>query len=135
MMDARPLYPEGHHPVRRNYTPDSMHRISPLSRSDRPVRYYYIDFGLSVQFPPGVSPYVLGDVGRDAEVPELSEVIPYDAYKADIYALGNLFYKEFHEVCPSPSHLPLCCGLTTAAAIQQHGVHDRPARAHEATPA
>ncbi|RPD57465.1 kinase-like protein [Lentinus tigrinus ALCF2SS1-7] len=97
MMDARPLYPQGHHPVQLNYTPDGMYRISPLSRTDRPVRYYYIDFGLSVQFPKGASPYVVGDVGRDTDVPELSETVPYDAFKVDIFALGNLFYKEFYD--------------------------------------
>ncbi|RPD57823.1 kinase-like protein [Lentinus tigrinus ALCF2SS1-7] len=95
MMDARPLYPQGHHPVKRNHTPDGMYRISPLSRTDRPVRYYYIDFDLSVRFPVGGSTYVVGDVGRDTDVPELSEDIPYDAFKVDVFALGNLFYKEF----------------------------------------
>ena len=102
MMDARPLYPEGYHPVRQNYTPDGMYTISPLSRTDRPVRYYYIDFGLSVQFAPGAAPYVVGDVGRDTDVPELSDSVPYDAFKVDIFALGNLFYKEFYQVSPRP---------------------------------
>ncbi|KAI0700983.1 kinase-like domain-containing protein [Cerioporus squamosus] len=97
MMDARPLYPEGYHPVRQNYTPDAMYRISPLSRTDRPVRYYYIDFGLSVQFPPGAAPYVVGDVGRDTDVPELSDTIPYNPFKVDVFALANLFYKEFYQ--------------------------------------
>ena len=99
MVDARPLYPEGHHPVRTDHTPDGVYPISPLSRTDRPVRYYYIDFGLSTQFPEGTSPLVVGDVGRDNEVPELSEDVPYDAFKVDVYALGNLFFKEFYQVC------------------------------------
>ncbi len=103
MMDARPLYPEGHHPVRQDYTPDGMYRISPLSRTDRPVRYYYIDFGLSVQFSKAASPYVVGDVGRDTEVPELSDTVAYDAFKVDIFALGNLFCKEFYQVRPISS--------------------------------
>ncbi|KAI0700981.1 kinase-like domain-containing protein [Cerioporus squamosus] len=98
MMDARPLYPEGYHPVRQNYTADALYRTSPLSRTDRPVRYYIIDFGLSVQFPKGASPYVVGDVGRDTEVPELSETVPYDAFKVDVMSLGNLFYKEFYQL-------------------------------------
>ena len=99
MMDARPLYPEGYHPVRQNYTPDGMYTISPLSRTDRPVRYYYIDFGLSERFAPGAPSLVIGDVGRDDEVPELSSTVPYDGYKADIHALGNLFHKELELVC------------------------------------
>lgn len=98
MMDGRPLYPQGHHPVRRNRSPDLLEKLTPLRRIDHDVKYFYVDFGLSVRFPPGASSQVLGNVGRDAEVPELSWTVPYDAYKADVYALGNLFYKEFQLV-------------------------------------
>ncbi|KAI0700985.1 kinase-like domain-containing protein [Cerioporus squamosus] len=94
MMDASSLYPQGHHPVQRNYSADMIDEVKPLSRTDHPVRYYYVDFGLSERFSPGDSSLVVGDVGRDAEVPELSSTVPYDGYKADIYALGNLFFNE-----------------------------------------
>ncbi|OSC97554.1 kinase-like protein [Trametes coccinea BRFM310] len=94
MMDGRALYPQGHHPVWRNRSPDAIEDLVPLARMDHPVKYYYIDFGLSVRFSPDQSSLVVGDVGRDAEVPELSSTVPYDAFKADIYALGNLFDKE-----------------------------------------
>ena len=83
--------------------------LKPLSRMEHPVRYYYIDFGLSEHFAPGASSLVVGDVGRDAEVPELSSTTPYDGYKADIYALGNFFYKEFVQVCGG------CVGLLRTA--------------------
>ena len=99
MMDGWPLYPGGFHPIRRRFSPDAIEKIKPLSRMDHPVRYFYIDFGLSEHFAPGASSLVVGDVGRDAEVPELSSTVPYDGYKADIYALGNFFYKEFVQVC------------------------------------
>ncbi|EIW54109.1 uncharacterized protein TRAVEDRAFT_51834 [Trametes versicolor FP-101664 SS1] len=95
MMDGRPLYPQGHHPVRTDSSVDAIDQLKPLRRIDHPIKYFYIDFGLSARFPPGASSLVLGDVGRDAEVPELSWDVPYDAYKADIHALGNLFFKEF----------------------------------------
>ncbi|KAI8971014.1 kinase-like protein [Trametes punicea] len=97
MMDAKALYPEGHHPVRLDFSPDAIYSITPLPRAGRGVKYYYIDFGLSRIFPEGSSRHVVGDVGRDAEVPELSSTIPYDAFKVDIYALGNLYAKEFQE--------------------------------------
>ena len=71
------------------------------------MRYYYIDFGLSVQFPPGAPTVTVGDVGRDTEVPELSATVPYDAFKVDIFALGNLFYKEFYQVSPRLDHAHL----------------------------
>ncbi|OBZ69510.1 hypothetical protein A0H81_10164 [Grifola frondosa] len=95
MMDGRPLYPNGHHPLRRNHTVDGIFEIPPLSRIDHPVKYYFIDFDLSRHFPEGTAPSVLGRVGRDKEVPELSSDTPYDAFKVDVYALANLYDKEF----------------------------------------
>ncbi|KAI0365108.1 kinase-like protein [Pilatotrama ljubarskyi] len=97
MMDAKALYPDGHHPVRLGYAPDAIHKVTPLSRAEHRVHYYYIDFGLACLFPEGSSHYVVGDVGRDTEVPEVSSDIPYDAFKVDIFALGNLYSKEFEE--------------------------------------
>ncbi|OSC97551.1 kinase-like protein [Trametes coccinea BRFM310] len=95
MMDGSSLFPNGHHPVYRTCSLDLIEDLTPLLRIDHPVKYFYVDFGLSVRFKPGASSLVVGDVGRDEEVPELSSTVPYDAFKADIYALGNLFDKEF----------------------------------------
>ncbi|KAI0919176.1 hypothetical protein AcV5_002161 [Taiwanofungus camphoratus] len=95
MMDARALYPHGHHPIRRNYSTDAIFEVTPLYRIDHPVKYYFIDFELSVHFPEDVTPYVVGRTGRDKEAPELSQDVPYDAFKVDIFALGNLYDKEF----------------------------------------
>ncbi|KAI0669517.1 kinase-like domain-containing protein [Trametes maxima] len=97
MMDATPLYPDGHHPVRLDHSPDAVYPVTALPRSEHKIHYYYIDFGLSHHFPPGASPFVMGDVGRDSEVPELSSHVPYDAFKVDIYAIGNLYATEFEE--------------------------------------
>lgn len=62
------------------------------------MHYYYIDFGFAVRFPEGASTYVVGDIGHDGEVPELSSDVPYEAFKVDIFALGNLFFKHFEQV-------------------------------------
>ncbi|KAI0800216.1 kinase-like domain-containing protein [Fomes fomentarius] len=97
MMDARPLYPDGYHPVHQNYTRDALYRVSPLSRLQNPVRYYFIDFGLSTRFPPDASSYVVGEIGRDTDVPELSDHVPYDAFKVDIFSMGNVYHKEFEQ--------------------------------------
>ncbi|KAI0669474.1 kinase-like domain-containing protein [Trametes maxima] len=97
MMDGRALYPQGHHPIWRERSPDAIEDLEPLYRIDHSVKYFYVDFGLSVRFPPGSPTLVVGDVGRDAEVPELSSTVPYDAFKADIYALGNFFDQELEK--------------------------------------
>ncbi|KAI0629604.1 kinase-like domain-containing protein [Trametes polyzona] len=95
MMDARPLYPDGYHPLRMHRAPNGVHDAILLPRIDHPVQYYYIDFGLSTRFPEGARPMAIGKVGRDMEIPELSDTVPYDAFKADVYALGNMLGKEF----------------------------------------
>ncbi|KAI0629617.1 kinase-like domain-containing protein [Trametes polyzona] len=97
MMDGSLLYPDGHHPVRTNYTPDALFEIKPPLRGSKKIKYYYIDFGLSSVFPEGTSPYVVGRVGRDKEVPELSSTVPYDAFKVDIFTLGNMYYQSFEQ--------------------------------------
>lgn len=97
-MDGRALYPDGHHPVRTEYLPDGVLDAHPLARSGSGVRYLFIDFGLSQLFEEGEPTVVLGCTGRDKEIPELSNEVPYDAYRADVFALGNLYYKEFLSV-------------------------------------
>ncbi|GBE85429.1 predicted protein [Sparassis crispa] len=98
MMDGSPLYPQGHHPQRTESSPNGIFLLSPLSRIDHPVRYYFIDFGISTLFEDGQSPYVVGREGRDKELPELSDDVPYNAYKVDIFILGNLFKRDFLQV-------------------------------------
>ncbi|KAH9949301.1 kinase-like domain-containing protein [Amylocystis lapponica] len=95
MMDGRPLYPQDHHPIRKNHTVDAIYEVSHLARIDHPVQYYFIDFEISVHIPEGTPPLVVGRIGRDKSVPELSFDVPYDAFKVDIYALGNLYDQEF----------------------------------------
>lgn len=128
MMDAKPLYPNGHHPVRISYSPDTLYPVSALPRAGRDIKYYYIDFGLASWFPQGSSTYVVGDVGRDADVPELSDTVPYDAFKVDIFALGNLFSKEFEQVSLS---VPASYSANLCAEIQEHGLPALPDRAYD----
>ena len=87
---------------------DAIHELRPLSRTSSPVRYYFIDFGLSRMFKERESPLVLGRTGRDKEIPELSSEVPYDAFRADVFALGNLYYKELVSVSDRSRHVPEC---------------------------
>ena len=98
MMDGRALYPNGHHPIRRKFSEDAVYKLTPLSRLEHPVRYFFIDFGISIRFGEGASPQTMGIEGRCKEAPEMSFTDPYDAFKVDVFALGTLYLKEFLEV-------------------------------------
>ncbi|KII93066.1 hypothetical protein PLICRDRAFT_35234 [Plicaturopsis crispa FD-325 SS-3] len=100
MMDATALYPEGWHPWRLNYAPNAIAEVSPVaSRIDLPVRYYFIDFGLSMRFSAGESPIIRtrGGIPQERTVPELLVDAPYDAYKVDIYILGCVYRKQLYQ--------------------------------------
>ncbi|KAI0827759.1 kinase-like domain-containing protein [Trametes gibbosa] len=96
MMDAKALYPNGHHPVRLGFSTDGRAPVSAFPRAGRNVRYFYIDFGWSSRFAEGESTMVVGDVGR-AYVPEITSPVPHDAFKVDIFALGDLYSQEFEQ--------------------------------------
>lgn len=58
---------------------------------DIPVKYYFIDFGISTRFSPDEHPrLVVGRQGLDDKVPELSDTVPYDPFKTNIFIIGNL---------------------------------------------
>ena len=99
MMDASAMYPHGFHPVHSSSLPDGKTLAWPQRRTSVHVRYYFIDYGLSTCFPPNTHPrLVVGEDGRDKEVPELSGDVPYDPFKVDIYIIGNLFRRMFYDV-------------------------------------
>ncbi|KAH9893444.1 kinase-like domain-containing protein [Cubamyces lactineus] len=92
MMDATALYPRGFHPVQTRSLPDISDYAPVLPRSSAPIKYYFLDFGISTQFDQGdQSRLVIGRDGLERSVPELSDDVPYDPFKVDICILGALF--------------------------------------------
>jgi hypothetical protein len=88
MMDESGVVPTGSH-FCRPWTRNGMKKISWHDRCTvAPIRYYYIDFGLSTRQKDAIA---LGIFGQVKTVPEQSETIPYDPYKADVYQLGYTF--------------------------------------------
>lgn len=95
-MDAGAMYPGGFHPIHDVMVPNLTAFPPYFTRSESSVKYYFVDFGLSVYIPPGRHPkHALGWHGRDREVPELSLTIPSDPFKTNIFIIGNLFRKVF----------------------------------------
>lgn len=100
MVDIDSLYPEGYHPVYLTRDPAAQRLCRTLPRGYAPVKYYFIDFGMSVYWPPNWegNRLVLGTAGRDQDVPELSLTVPYDPFKVDIRIIGNMLRQSLHEV-------------------------------------
>jgi hypothetical protein len=99
LMDATHMYPLGFHPVVNLFLDDMRTPAPRISRLDAGVKYYFIDYGISSYFPPGSRrELVLGIAGRDQDVPELSDDVPYDPFKVDIFTIGNVIRGEVQDV-------------------------------------
>ncbi|KAJ7267694.1 kinase-like domain-containing protein [Mycena haematopus] len=99
MMDGAHLYPRGFHPQEQNYTPDYKSKNPPhYTRTRLPVKYYFIDFGLSRRYDPWpasgppLEPIILGG---DKSPPEHSQAGDCDPFPTDIYFVGNLIRRHF----------------------------------------
>ena len=102
-MDPKTMYPEGFHPVKTAYKRDYSGIAYYIPRSVIGVRYYYADFGISKHLPDADGPRVTtGNLGRDRDPPELSNTIPYDPFKLDIFIIGNMLRQEFCDVIFPP---------------------------------
>ena len=83
-----------------------------------PAKYYYVDFVSSSHVPQDApDKLVVGRYGRDQYVPELSDTVPYDPFKVDIYIIGNVLFFEFLAVIPSTTSLMFSVVTETCAEI------------------
>ncbi|KAL1746522.1 kinase-like domain-containing protein [Schizophyllum fasciatum] len=101
MMDASPLYDHPYHPRRPELRRDFKGKAKAHTRTERPVTYYLIDFGLSrrydLPFERALEEPVLGG---DKTVPEFQNGSgPYDPFPTDVYYLGNMIRRTFLEGC------------------------------------
>ncbi|EIM86823.1 kinase-like protein [Stereum hirsutum FP-91666 SS1] len=98
VMDPGKMYPRGFHPdhVMRDARGRSLANVRTRTQAGG-VKYFFIDFGESMRFGENEEPLV--SVIRKASIfaPEMEDesVLLYDAYKADIYALGMTFELQF----------------------------------------
>ncbi|KZV79520.1 hypothetical protein EXIGLDRAFT_631816 [Exidia glandulosa HHB12029] len=110
MIDFKTLYPPSirWHPQRPGYNDDTTQYIDPCRRWRGNARYYIIDFGISSRFE-GPGPHlVTGTFGRDQGPPELSDHVPYDLFKIDVFILANFFLDRYVSVSPSMPFLSGC---------------------------
>ena len=97
MLDPTHLYPESFHPVatnlNKNYSGDAKH----FTRTQRPLKYYFIDFGLSRRYDPSdANPKEVPIWGGDKAVPEFQNSNePRDPFATDVFYIGNAIKKDF----------------------------------------
>jgi hypothetical protein len=102
MYDPSEMYPQGYHPTQIDRSPDFKGRAKRYTRTQRPPRYYLIDFGLSRYY---ASRNVLDEPlrGGDRSAPEHQSGRLCNPFHTDIYYLGNLVREEFMRVrSPDP---------------------------------
>lgn len=97
MLDPSNMYPEGFHPIKIDRSRDFKRRAKGYTRTQRPTRYYLIDFGLSRQYS---SRDALDEPlrGGDKSAPEHRHGRPCNPFHTDIYYLGNLIREHFMKV-------------------------------------
>lgn len=140
-MDATNLIPGGFHPRLLDKTFDFKRQIKPLKRSSlkEPVRYYFIDFGLSSWFrkvdsddseatvngpaDKSLRRLVKGNKCQDPHISELNSSRPYDPFLLDIGILGNVFKRAFVNVRPIFSGFNLS-RVSTLTEIFESGISD-----------
>lgn len=110
MMESKDMFPEGYHPQRFSFCarryglmrkPDLSGPAKFFTRTQRPPKYYLIDFGMSRQYDASdTCPLVPPILGGDSTVPEFK--LPYqlhNPYWTDVYCAGNLVRQYFMQVC------------------------------------
>jgi hypothetical protein len=100
MIDPKNLFPVPVHPVAINKSRDLVRTVRPFSRSERPPKYYIIDFGISVRYEEDQLP-VTEDIvkGADKTVPEYeTPELKSDPFAIDVYLAGNLVRQHFVNV-------------------------------------
>jgi len=106
MMDASEMYPDRFHPHKQDFNLDfTGPAVQKYTRTQRPPKYYWIDFGLSLQFQETAQfPRFPVLRGNDKSAPEFQDpnymAHAQDPFPTDIYYLGNLVKRYFTEGYP-----------------------------------
>ncbi|KAF8595933.1 kinase-like protein [Ceratobasidium sp. AG-I] len=122
MMDRRSLYDEPFHPYYQHTSIDSKRLIFPkYLRSQRPVRYYYIDFGYATWFRNDDLPRTVEGERARERAPEQLTGNPYDPFKVDMYQLGAVIRRDL-----IPKYKPLAFLLPLAREMTSPDPDKRP---------
>ena len=97
MLDPTLLYPESFHPVATNLNKTCSGDAKHFTRTQRPLKYYFIDFGLSRRYDPSdTNPKEIPIWGGDKGVPEFQNSDePRDPFPTDVFYIGNAIKTDF----------------------------------------
>ncbi|KAG2336273.1 hypothetical protein BDR05DRAFT_896916 [Suillus weaverae] len=99
MMHPKPLFIDPFHPFRPHRTRDLKGASRHYSRTQRPTKYFLIDFGLSRRYSPSltnpVEPVIFGG---DNTVPEFKTLEPRNPFPTDVYYIGHAIQETFLDV-------------------------------------
>ncbi|KAJ6629435.1 hypothetical protein B0H10DRAFT_1776589 [Mycena sp. CBHHK59/15] len=101
MMDGQHLFPEGFSPILPRRSLDLMENAKHLTRTQAPLKYYFIDFGLAQVFHETQPRLATPIRGGDHYVPEIinnPELLPVDPFAVDIFCVGHLIQLAFLDV-------------------------------------
>ncbi|KAG9318988.1 kinase-like domain-containing protein [Chiua virens] len=97
MLDPANLYPELFHPMEALLRMDYRGHAKHLTRTQRPPKYYLIDFGISRRHDPlDTNPREIPIWGGDKDVPEFqSSNEPRNPFPTDVFYIGNAIRRDF----------------------------------------
>jgi hypothetical protein len=100
-MDAKNLYVDPYHPVELRMKRDFSGRARHYTRTQRPPKYYFVDFGLSRRYDAhDNNPLEYPIFSGDKSAPEFQNNanVPLNPFPTDVYYLGNVIREEFLNV-------------------------------------
>ena len=94
------MYPNGWHPLQDWVTREDVNvDAKAFTRTERPPKYYLIDFGLSRRYDPNDKAPLEPPIRGDKSVPEFQRYNPnqttFNPFFTDIYYAGNRIREEF----------------------------------------
>jgi len=99
MMHCPGIFPKGTHPTRPGFDRKGQKRTKHLSRRQLDVKYYFIDYGLSVQYksPDEPRPMKSRNRGQYRSAPEYAYASerPFDPFPLDVWCIGWMIKAEW----------------------------------------
>lgn len=94
------IFTEAWHPSCEHMKRDWSRQARHVTRTERPPKYCFIDFGISRRYDPKDGPPTeYPALGEDKTVPEFQNSYEsHDPFPTDVYYLGNLVRQHFIEV-------------------------------------